>query len=71
MNQYRIKYKIDYGYYVQYRDWKTCWTWINVGYEKDNNFYVSFYSTLQEAQKKVKQLSWEKTQERTVYLYKG
>jgi len=71
MNHYRIKYKIGHGYYVQSRDWTTFWIWTHIGYENDDKFYVNYYSTLQEAQDKVKRLSWEKTQERTVYLYKG
>ena len=71
MNHYRIKYKIAHGYYIQFRDWTTCWIWVDIGCYNDDKFSINFYPTLQKAQDKVKRLSWEKTQERTVYLYKG
>ena len=71
MNHYRIKYKIGHGYYIQSRDWTTCWIWTELGRYNGDKFSINFYSRLQKAKDKIKELSWKKTIERTVYLYKG
>ena len=66
MTHYRIRYKIGCGYYIQSRDWTSCWMWLDIGKYNGDNFHVSYYRTLKEAHNKVKDLSWKKTQERTV-----
>ena len=71
MSQYRIKYKKKCGYFVQYRDRTSYWTWQDVGNGHDDNFRTKYYITLEEAQKKVEQLCREKMQEKTVYLYRS
>lgn len=72
LNKYRIKYKIGKGYHVQWRDWESYWIYQDVGYYDDyNNFRIKYHPNLDDAEKVVKRLAWEKTAERTVCLFRG
>ena len=70
VNKYRIKYKIDYGYFVQQRGWKSYWAWMDVGYYSGDNFRITYHDNLKDAEDAVKYLAWQETAERTVYLFR-
>ena len=72
MSKYRIKYKIDFGYYVQKRGWYSYWIWMDIGYYDNRDiFHITYHDNLKDAEDAVKHLAWEDTAERTVYLFRG
>ena len=68
LNKYRIKYKRNCGYYVQYRNWETFWVWVDVVKE---NSKIAYYADLKYAHEVVKDLASQEAKERTVYLFRG
>jgi len=72
LSKYRIKYKIDKGYYVQQRGWYSYWVWMDVGFTvNDSNFRTTYHTNLKDAEDVVRELAWQETAERTVYLFRG
>ena len=72
LNKYRIKYRINNGYYVQRRGWQSYWVWMDVGfYDSNDNFRITYHRNLKDAEDVVRELAWQETAERTVYLFRG